>query len=483
MKTLSLEKIADILNKSSKMIIICAVAGLVLGVIYSFTIFQPVYKSTAKILIKDTRQENAVSNEYSNSVLTQMQILSSGKLANIVWQDIRKKYSIPLTDVEGTERMKSAIVVQNPFGTSVVSITASWNNPKISKDIAESFVNSYINLKIKSVKLKSDQVVSLIDNPLVPVVPSFPDRTAVCILFGIVGIMFGIISAFGRYLTKCTCDDIEQLEVASGVPVLGMIPWLDNNMYNDTDTLLVADNIASFYTLAYQKVVSSIRIRGSSHQSKVLAFTSSEFTKYRSTVLMNIAYTLNKSGQSVIVVDSDFRTPSIHNEFGLGAVDQFDLPKLINNINNDFSRGVDFDWRKIAYFIKEVHGCNKLHVITNNGNVSDPNAFIHSSAYPKIIQALKEKYDWVLIDTPPVMAVPDALAIGSNVDGVVLMTGLKVSKFVLSRICNIFSDYNLPMFGVIAREMQTQEAVISNRYLSQVISRMIPNEAKEFVTK
>lgn len=733
MENLSLSKIGSILKKNTKLITLCSVAGLSVGILYSVTLFKPVYKSDAKLLIKDYQQEAIVTDlntpnritpltRDGNPTLTQMQILASTDLARQVWDQVSAKYGLTQTTAKGIKTMQKSIEVQNPVGTDIIEVTASWDNPQIAKDIADGFVTAYINSnvdlakkgatqnkesitdeynrsvaalnnvraqikefrqqnatvnldvesadivqqisnlenryneiasnanaesnKVKSIAsrlgidwhkavgsvalgynqnitalqtrlgqaqedlasfntkyspthptmmalnskisqiktelgdqikqtvgpssanetngvmisdpvrtnmmeqlvnseanyrgfvaqssrlksaigglkarkadipnkqliladllqqeanlanvvnvLKTKQIeagireseivsnISVVESPAAPLAPAFPGRIPVALLFGLLGALFGMSSSIGMYMTKGTCDDLEQVEENVNAPVLGMIPWLDKQTYNEPDALLAIDNTASFYALAYQKVVSSLRIRSSANNAKALAFTSSEFTKFRSTVLMNIAYSLNKSGQSVVIVDSDFRTPSIHNEFGLNATEAYDLTKLLNDINIAAARDIDYDWRQLNNFVKDVHGTHDLHVITNNGNVSDPYEFLHSTAYDQLITALKARYDWVLVDTPPVLAVTDALVVGSHVDGVILMSGLNVSKKMLNKISKAFNEYNMPLFGVIAREFQTEEAVSSNKYLKQMISRMMPNKSDELIRK
>ncbi|MCK7516053.1 MAG: CpsD/CapB family tyrosine-protein kinase [Desulfobacterales bacterium] len=277
-------------------------------------------------------------------------------------------------------------------------------------------------------------------------------------------------------MLKDTYDEPDQIEEELKAPVLGVIPWLDKQTYNEPNALLAIDDSASFYSLAYQMAVSSLRIRAYNTGAKTFVFSSAEFSKSRSTILMNMAHGLNRAGRSVVVVDADFRTPCIHKEFGLQANEQFNLTELLTNITRELRENGEFNWKYLSYFTQELPESKNLFVISNIGNVSDPNEFLYSNAFNALIQKLKEQYDWVLIDTPPVLAVPDALTTSSYGDGMVLITGIETTKTNLRKISKTLSNYHIPVFGVIARKAQTKEAVLSNEYIKQMISNMVPED-------
>jgi uncharacterized protein involved in exopolysaccharide biosynthesis/Mrp family chromosome partitioning ATPase len=325
--------------------------------------------------------------------------------------------------------------------------------------------------------IREAQVISnitLVDSPIIPMFASFPNRVHVIILFALFGSLLGTASILISEAFKNTYDEAEELEKDLNTSVLGVIPWLEQDVYEEPGMRFAIDETASYYSLAYQKIVSGLRIKGYNSNHSVLAFTSSEFSKFRSSIILNTAYGLSKTGQSVVVVDADFRTPSVSQEFGLKASEKFNLGELIMEISREKRSTGNFNWEKINYFIQVAPQTNKLHIIPNVGNTSDPCEFLHSVAFSELIQELKKMFDWVLIDVPPVLAVPDALSIGNIIDSVVLITGLDADKTVIKKISKQFKNYNVPILGVITRAHQTKEAASSNEYIKQIISRMMP---------
>jgi Mrp family chromosome partitioning ATPase len=285
------------------------------------------------------------------------------------------------------------------------------------------------------------------------------------------------------YLVKDNYEDLDQLSDELQTHVLGVVPWLDKQTYNDPESLIASDETASYYSLAYQNIISSFRVKGYNSGVKALTFTSTEFSKSRSTILMNIAYGLSKAGQSVIVVDADFRTPSVHKEFRLFTDDKFNLGELLNNIKKEVEENGEFNWKYLSYFIHEVPEIHNLFILPNNSNTTDPYEYLHSSSFNLLIHKLKEQYDWILLDTPPALAVSDAITVGSYTDSIVLITGIDTTKSTIKKIHRLFSNYHLPIFGIITRELQTEEASSSNRYIKQLISRMIPEEGNALIQK
>lgn len=327
---------------------------------------------------------------------------------------------------------------------------------------------------------KAADNITLIETPAIPLHCSFPNRAEIIVLFTLIGALLSVASITISAIVKNTCDNIEQMENELNTTVFGVVPWLDEEAYNAPGIAFAMDESSSFYSLAYQRIVSSLRIKGYNTNTNALAFTSSEFSKFRSTIIMNTAYGLSKTGQSVVIVDADFRTPSISLEFGLRISEKFNLSELISEISREKKHTGSFNFDKLNYFIKEIPKTDKLHIIPNTGNVSDPCEFLHSPSFNLLIRELKQRYDWVLVDVPPALAVPDALTVGSSVDGVILVTGLDTNRAVLKKIYKQFKSCGIPIFGAIAREIQLKESALSNEYIKQILPNMISQDEALF---
>lgn len=440
-----------------------------------------------------------------NSRINQIKSELTGQIHQTIGSNFDQNNGIVISDPVRTTMMESLVASEATYRglmaqSGVLRSALGGLNVRKSAIPTQQLVLSHLqqeeaNLALIVNTLKAKQLetgiresgivsnISVIDVPLQPLSPAFPGRTHTALLFTIFGALLGIASVMIMYLTRDTYDEIDQIEEELKAPVLGVIPWLDKQTYNEPNSLLAMDDSASYYSLAYQRVVSNLRIRGYNSGAKSFVFSSTEFSKARSTVLMNIAHGLNRAGRSVIVVDADFRTPSVHREFGLQVSEQFNMGELLTNITREIKETGDFNWKYMSYFIQDVPGASNLHIMANYGNVGDPNEFLYSASFNILIQKLKEQFDWVLIDTPPALAVSDAITTSSYADGVILISGLETTKSTLRKIHKQFSNYHIPIFGVVAREVQNSEAVLSNEYIKQMISNMVPAEEDALIRK
>ena len=106
-----------------------------------------------------------------------------------------------------------------------------------------------------------------------------------------------------------------------------VIPWLSNSSFKTNGT---ADfNPASAISIAYQKITTSLKIRSYKNTAKVIAFSSAEFGKKRSTISANIAKNLAKSNKSVVIMDLDLRNGSISREFNITEHFENDIIQLL----------------------------------------------------------------------------------------------------------------------------------------------------------
>ena len=374
-----------------------------------------------------------------------------------------KTESKALNEVLISLKRKKAAIPQKQFTmVSYLQQENSWAN----------IVNILQEKQVENEVVKDGMIANtgLVDYPLTPFNCTFPGRGQFVFLFMMFSALLASFFVVVRDVLRNNYENPEQIEQELEVPVLGVIPWLEREFYDEPD---VMEETASFYSLAYQKAVSGMRIKGYNSDKKVLAFTSAGFSKVRSTVIMNLAYGLNKTGQSVVVVDADFRTPSVGRELGFETSPKYNLAELLTVISRDLRDNNDFDREKISLYARPVPKVDDFFIIPNNGNVSDPGEFLYSGAFSRLIKSLRSNYDWVLVDTPPVMAVPDALTVGSFVDGMILVTGLDVNRAVLRKIHKQFEAYGIDIFGVVARELPEMDASSNNTYIKQIFARMM----------
>lgn len=341
-------------------------------------------------------------------------------------------------------------------------------------NIVDKLKNKFIEAKIRESKIISN--ISVIEYPQKAEHPVFPSRFQLILIFVLLGLMIGLVSSVIEYLIKNIYESPEELEHDLKIAHLGSIPWISPERYSEDNGLIISDDFVSVHSLSYQKIVSALNLKSFDNDRKIVSFTSTEPSKLRSGILVNIAYSLRKTGQSVILIDADFRTPTIHKEFGF-MNSKFSLSALINKIAESKRTNANFDWRDLEYYIKRTDEVYDISILSNYDNIMNPNEYIHSREFKLLINKLSEMYDWVLLDLPPVSAVMDAVATGANSNGIVLISGINTTKNTLRKTVKQFNTYKVPILGVITREPDFKEVKISNEYLKQIISNVMPSSS------
>ncbi len=338
-------------------------------------------------------------------------------------------------------------------------------------NIVDKLKNKLIESQIRESEIINN--INIIEHPQKAEHPVFPSRLQLALIFALLGSMIGVISSVMEYLMKNVYESPEELEHDLKVSHLGSIPWISRDRFSEDNGLIISDDFVSVHSLSYQKIVSALNLRAFDDDKKIVSFTSTEPSKLRSGILINIAYSLRKTGQSVIVVDADFRTPTIHKEFGF-LDSKFSLSSLINKIAKSKRANNDFNWRDLEYYIKRTDEIYDISILSNYDNVMNPNEYIHSREFKLLILKLSEMYDWVLLDLPPVSAVMDAVATGINSNGVVIISGINTTKNTFRNTVKQFNTYKVPVLGVITREPDFKDIKISSEYLKQIISNVMP---------
>lgn len=518
------------IQRNLKHIFIFALMGLVIGLFYAMGFYSPLYTASSELLINNADKPNVIG--------THMELLKSTGIADKVSKEINERYNLNLPEEKRIAEVKKALSVENIPNTDIIKVKAMWNNPAIAQQIVSATIDEYKTLnnkttinefsKIRQVlheKVKNEEKnlllldnklneqnsntntnylvqsadytavmndlktrlieseleearsmvdVNIINTPDVSTTPVFPGKFQLALLFALLSGYMGLKITLTKEFFKNSFTNSDQIEKETGERVLGIIPWLDKDAYEEPDVMFAIGETASAYSLAYQKTVSNIRMLGNLYEKKVLGFTSSEASKLRSTIIMNIACGLSKTTQSVIVVDADFRTPTVAKEMDFEENNGYSLENLLEEISLCLKNARPFDESRVALYIRSVHNTNNFFVLPNTSCLPDPSEYLYSHAFSMLIRILKKRFDWVFIDTPPVLAVPDAMAISSQTDGMIITTGLETKKQTLKKILKQFRSYKINVFGIISREMDVSRSFSSNEYIRQMFARLMP---------
>ena len=185
---------------------------------------------------------------------------------------------------------------------------------------------------------------------------------------------------------------------------------------------------------------------------RILQVTSSEAGDGKSTLAGNLGIAMAQSGKRVLIVDADLRKPRVHRLFGV-----FGGTGLTDVLEGEL------DWSEA---VQGTH-IERLHVLAAGSETSLPAELLSGPRIGDVLAEAGKSYDWVIVDTPPLLAVSDPCIVAPHVAGMVMVIRIEKNKREAVQLATeMLSNHNLPLLGVVANETPRE----SNRYYRTYIS-------------
>jgi polysaccharide biosynthesis transport protein len=246
---------------------------------------------------------------------------------------------------------------------------------------------------------------TLLDPAVIPDAPILP-RKQRNILLGVAGsgaLSLALIFLLEMFNTRVSSP--EDIKRHLRIPVLGVAPRVQRQ--NGHAAVLLGDGAPSVFTELLHGVRTNLVVAPELATTRTLLVTSSEPGEGKTMAAANVAVSLARLNQRVLLIDADLRNPRLHHMFG---VEQ--QPGLSDVL---VERGTPSAFRKT-----KVAGM----WLMPSGNVSrNPTDLLGSERFRKLIEYLRGQFDWVVIDSPPVLAVTDPCLIAQVVSGVLFVVG------------------------------------------------------------
>jgi len=191
---------------------------------------------------------------------------------------------------------------------------------------------------------------------------------------------------------------------------------------------------------AYRKLRTNIQFSSIDSQIRTIMISSAISGEGKTTTIGNLAVAYAQVGKKVLLMDTDLRKPAVH--------------RMFNVPNHIGLTSVLSSQYQITEVLRET-GVEGLHVLTSGPIPPNPSEMIGSRKMLALLEDLKEEYDVILFDTPPVLAVSDALIISSLVDGVILVVSAgKVKKDLVKKAKAHLEHVNARILGAALNNVQ-----------------------------
>lgn len=288
-----------------------------------------------------------------------------------------------------------------------------------------------------------------------------PMHTA--ILGGLLGVALGVALAFLAEALDRRIRSEEELEEALQLPLLGRVPAPPRRLSDVNELVMVAEP-ESVESESIRRLKTSIEFLNLERGARTIMVTSAVPREGKSTTIANLAVAFARSGRSVALVDLDIRRPFLHRFFhtgvGLGMTDVLTGTETVAGALRPLSvpgraadRAPSRNGRRSRSDAEDRETKSTLSLLpagTLPGSGADSLVdFIESERVPAVLDELAQQFDLVLVDTPPLLAVGDAIALTASVDAVVLVLHAGVQRPVVRELARQLQSSQAPTLGFV----------------------------------
>ena len=443
---ISLEHIWELLKLKKFLILIITVAVTFVGVLYTYNFTTPMFKSSGDVIVQ-YQDKNNTQSDYTNfstsgKILSTLADLSKkdivlDKVAKALQTELKDdnvlKYH--LDEFKSSNQVRAFITASYDSDSYFINFTAETPYSELSEQIVTDVMRELIAVTNTTQYEMFNNSVSVTDNATAAYYSS-PNKRLYVVISVILGVILSVAIVFVLDLFRNTLRTREEIKQFTNRTLLGF--FYNNESLNDVHTAYLEENNPA--QESYNKLLANIKFASPDNPYKVLHFTSSVMGEGKSTTGICLARTVVKFEKTAIIMDLDLRRPSVHKNFNLekenGVVDYvYDNMPLEKIIKHDIESGID--------------------IISVGKKMDAPGVLIESEKLKELIAILKTKYDYVFLDTPPVLAAVDTLTISSIADATIFITRANETrkseiKESLSQLDNVGAN----VIGVVATHLR-----------------------------
>ncbi len=266
---------------------------------------------------------------------------------------------------------------------------------------------------------------------------------------GIIGLLFGFGLGCLVDLADKTFHNPDEIVKQLNLPLIGHVPVISQNKRYLVENSTVDPIICSYHrpksqtAEAFRAVRTALYFNTQGKEHSVIQVTSPTPGDGKTTLAANLAVSIAQSGKRCLLVDADMRRPRQAVTFGIQSEEGF--ATILSGQSH---------WRDVVQECEEVGG---LSVLPSGAKPNNPAELSSLPAVKDLIEELREEYDFVIIDTPPLLAVTDPCPIAARVDGVILTLRIKKNvRISAERASEILRNLGANIIGLVVNGVGAQ---------------------------
>jgi succinoglycan biosynthesis transport protein ExoP len=285
--------------------------------------------------------------------------------------------------------------------------------------------------------------IDIVDKALPQANPVLRPQSTLIMTALVFSLLGGIVIAFVMESLDTGLRSIAEIESITELPSLAIIPRARRSSVDHAGTLTTAQrNIGiltqpkSQFAEAFRSLRTSLLLSTAGHPPKFIVLTSATPSEGKTTAASNLAAILAQRDTRVLLIDGDLRRPNIHHRFGLNG--KIGLTTVLTGAT------------KLEETVQGVPEIPNLDILPSGPVPPFPTEMLSSGAMDAILRRCGEIYDYVVIDSPPILSVTDGVILARQADAVVLVVRHgKSSKHVVRRARDILLRSGAGITGIV----------------------------------
>lgn len=413
---------------------------IVLGAVIATLMTTPLYQASTRLFVS-TAPSDSVAETYQGNRLSQERVVSYSELlmGKTLAQRTIDKLRLDMTADELQRNVKAS----SKIDTVLINLDVLDKSPIRARDIANAMSDEFVamvrELETPEGGQQPDARVVVEQRASVPSHPVVPKSKRNVALGLILGLVLGIGLAVLRDLTDNTVKSREALEELTGAALVGSIP-LDKERRKQAAVMFDRDHSAT--AEAFRKLRTNLHFLAVDDPPKVIVVTSSMPHEGKSTTAINIALALAEADHDVALIDGDMRRPMLHNYLDIIGTVGFSTVLSGATTLDDALQKTRFPG---------------LTVLTAGAIPPNPSELLGSLSARKLLSELRAQFDYVIVDSTPLLAVTDAAILAAGADGALLIARYgETKRDQLAHAVSSLSSVNATLLGTVFTMMPTR---------------------------
>jgi succinoglycan biosynthesis transport protein ExoP len=411
---LSIQDIISLIKKRFLFITIVTLMGLIIAYAVTKLAVKPTYSASVQLYVntKDTTSSLDLNDLYyaQKVVTTYINFLNT----KVFYSQVIEESGLSYTPGE----LRSLTEIHSVNNTEIFQISVTTN----SADDSYKLVLAMQKLAPELIKgIKTAAEISVVDPVTYPTSPSGPNLLLKTAIGGLFGLFFSVFIVFAWEILDVRLKNEEELKKKYHKPILGIIPHYGNHKMQKTvfhriyskirrktskNYITIQDETNFLITEAYKELRTNLRYSLSREGCKRILINSPIPQDGKSTVSKNLSVSIAQTGAKVLLIDCDMRKGRLH--------------RLFNTNNYPGLSELLIGLVKEEEAIQRT-GYDNLQIISMGQMPPNPTELLSDGRMEEVLNSIEHKYDYIIIDSPPINVVSDALSLIKLVDGVVLV--------------------------------------------------------------